>query len=160
MSIETIHILKRGSQIISFPCSNTSHCHPIEVVFPIGTFFLELWVSGLYSSGGYVSDEIHFFSPQILYCYIGGVSPEGSFSGLGGYNGGGTSQIIGSYNGGYRQIGGHGATDFRLELDNLSSRIIVAGGSGGGKPSFPGGYGGGLICGNGTTYAPSNYIIG
>lgn len=87
---------------------------------------------------------------QPLYIYIGG---QGRNNGEGGFNGGGRGSMWCSPYGmgcGYALSGG-GATDIRSNVDDLSSRLVVAGGGGGlGGPSWiwSGGSGGG---GDGTT---------
>jgi hypothetical protein len=91
--------------------------------------------------GGYASGDLDVVPGQTLYIYVGGKGGLG-FDGPneGGWNGGG--------NGGQWGAGGGGASDVRTSLNNLSSRVLVAGGGGGGNTGCPnhgtGGDGGGL----------------
>ena len=145
-----IHGIPQKKYKIKYPCENTSECHPIELFFYKGTYKIELWGAGNSSGGGYTSGVIHFYDKTSLFLYIGGVAQSSKeFLGIGGYNGGGTSKKIGMYGNSYRQKGGDGATDIRISKDDLYSRIMVSGGSGGGYTSTPGGHGGGLVGGDG-----------
>ena len=112
--------------------------------------------AGASNGGGYTSGILKTLSPLVLYGYLGGQEmPSGVYAGIGGYNGGGNSTKVGIYAGYYRGAGGSGATDIRLTQDDLTSRIMVAGGAGGGHScSFicDGGHGGGLNGGNGYSY--------
>jgi len=97
--------------------------------------------------GGYTVGELNVGNGQVLYILVGGqgrVGTNGTFDG--GYNGGG--------DGGRYGAGGGGATDLRSILNDLDSRIIVAGGGGGGNTGCPintgtGGSGGGPMGGDG-----------
>ena len=124
------------------------------------TYRIELWGAGSSGGGGYTSGEVHFYEKTDLYLFIGGVAQSANeLQGIGGYNGGGNSTRIGTYDGRIRQKGGDGATDIRTVIDDLESRIMVAGGAGGGFTTVNdviheittclGGYGGGLVGGNG-----------
>ena len=75
-------------------------------------------------SGGYASGVISLKFQSLLYINIGGAGTYGQGNIPGGYNGGGRtcSDRAGS---------GGGATDFRLFVNSLYSRILVAGGGGG-----------------------------
>ena len=76
--------------------------------------------------GGYTVGELNVGSGQVLYIVVGGqgrVGNNGTFDG--GFNGGG--------DGGRYGAGGGGATDLRSIINDLDSRIIVAGGGGGGN---------------------------
>ena len=100
--------------------------------------------------GGYSCGVLSLEEKANLYLYIGGVGSSVSGSpriiSKGGFNGGGDG-MTGS--GSFHAGGGGGATDIRLNSQDLDSRIIVAGGGGGtarlnkGKDS-PGGNGGGI----------------
>ena len=138
---------------ITYPCKNTSSCHPVELRISQGTYRFELWGAGKWSSGGYVKGEIHLFDIETtLYLYIGGIAPTDiNDCGLGGYNGGGNSTTIGKSGAApqsCRSFGGNGATDIRFN-HSLESRILVAGGSGGGSSRTAGGFGGGFVGGDG-----------
>lgn len=68
---------------------------------------------------------------QTFYILVGG---------QGGWNGGAAG-----IEGGYPSGNGGGASDVRTNSNDLTSRIVVAGGGGGCSPDCPGGHGGGLI---------------
>ncbi len=120
-----------------------------------GYFKVELWGSmseprildSLFSTGGYTSGTVYLTKGETLYVYVGDYD---------GFNGGGTGGAGGTGTG----SNGGGATDVRLEIDNLNSRIMVAGGAGGKAGSSyydtgEGGFAGGLVGYNGT-YHPSH----
>ena len=112
--------------------------------------------------GGYTSGNIELIKDEVLYVYVGRRGYDNaSITNIGGWNGGGYS----GNNPGSNSYGGGGATDVRLvkasetatvwnEATSLRSRIMVAGGGGGGfsTPQFTqtAGVGGGLIGGTGT----------
>lgn len=97
--------------------------------------------------GGYTVGELNVGNGQLLYILVGGQGKVGSnYTFDGGFNGGG--------DGGRYGAGGGGATDIRSILNDLDSRIIVAGGGGGGNTGCPvntgtGGSGGGATGGDG-----------
>lgn len=130
---------------------------PQSVTLQPGTYVFECWGAqggdwgfnppnskgGL---GGYTKGTITLTQPQTFYVYVGQAS--------GPFNGGGYAANNPAASGG-------GATDFRLiggawdDLTGLRSRIMVAGGGGGGE-CYPGGAGGGLTGGTaGTGYCGS-----
>lgn len=88
-----------------------------------GDYKVELWgasgsidernIEGSNGLGAYTSGNITLTSLEHFLIYVGGS--------VSGYNGGA-----------YAESSGGGATDLRLVLDNLNSRIMVAGGGGGG----------------------------
>lgn len=93
-----------------------------------------------FALGGFIAASGLFVtSGQVLYVYVGGQGTSagycnwqtGTFNGGGGGNCGGGS--------------GGGASDVRTVADNLTSRLIVAGGGGGGAYGCGGGAGGGLV---------------
>lgn len=108
-----------------------------HLILPPGKYKLECWGAqgGTYNSsyasggnGGYSQGTLTIKKPTPIYMYSGGQGSYGSSSTYtavsgGGFNGGG--------NAGYRGGGGGGASDIRLEVDSLYSRVIVAGGGGG-----------------------------
>ena len=99
-------------------------------------------------NGGYSVGTLLIDKPSILYVYVGQMGQRI----LGGFNGGGNGHNTNS-----DSAGGGGATDIRLNGQNLSDRIIVAGAGGGsGCSGTYGGVGGGLTGGDGTgsSYAP------
>jgi hypothetical protein len=115
-----------------------------------GYYKFEAWGAqgGTYSfigaNGGYVLGTINLSKESIVHIYVGSQSTGPA----GGYNGGGSTYTI----------GGGGATDFRLNSNDLYSRIMVAAGGGAsqnvsysyGSYSGYGGVGGGLHGGNGS----------
>ena len=77
-------------------------------------------------SGGYSRGTARFRHQTLLYINTGGAGVYKNTAQPGGYNGGGASCIGASVAG-----SGGGATDFRLFLNSLYTRILVAGGGGG-----------------------------
>ena len=88
-------------------------------------------------AGGYVSGTISFPTETKAYLAIGGhgtLSPDDPNQngiGFGGFNGGGYSKTNPTGDILYTAASGGGATDLRVEQNNLSHRILVAGGGGG-----------------------------
>ncbi len=99
--------------------------------------------------GGLVQATISVVPGEVLTVFVGG-APQGL---SGGFNGGGSAPVSGSLDG----QGGGGASDVRQDGDELSERVVVAGGAGGGGNSGyndsgkrgPGSFGGGLQGGRG-----------
>lgn len=137
---------------------------PYTFVVPIGVN--EIFVtayggkggSSAYASGGlggFVSTSINVNAFDILFIYVGGRGlPAGSVDSGGGWNGGGN----GNGNCALSSGGGGGASDVRTIRDDLSSRIVVAGGGGGGSwdldtdnMNIDGGMGGGIGVGEEAT---------
>ena len=113
----------------------------VTTILPPGRYKLELWgAEGGYRSrasyagkGGYATGELLLMKPTRLFARVGGSGNTGGPTG--GFNGGGQRA---TYN------GGGGASDIRLEVDDLFHRVIVAGGGGSdGAANKAGGYGGG-----------------
>ena len=146
---------------LKYPCDDYSSCHPIEITFEPGFYFLECWGgSGTFilrnsyvgkgGTGGYSSGVFVNKKRTRLFLYIG-ASKNLTF-GAEKLN----STFNGSPGGNNREDGvGGGATDFRRRNgewnENPSSRIIVAAGGGSGRTSstygfyeIKGGDGGGL----------------
>ena len=162
------------SFLYKYPCpENNITCYPIELTLVPGQWKIELWGAGTNSGGGYTRGILSLYHKLTLYAYLGGQEmPYGDQCGVGGYNGGGNSTktgIITTKN--YcRQSGGNGASDIRLTEGNLDSRIMVAGGAGGGSAckvtevNHIGGFGGGLTAGSGSLSgeddATAKHIIG
>ena len=90
--------------------------------------------------GGYISSNVDVVPGQTLYLFVGEhtdlIEPWGVYA----FNGGGQGAD------GFGAKGG-GASDVRTRLNDLDSRIIVAGGGGGGGYAGVGGIGGGTIGG-------------
>ena len=141
-----------------YPCpDNNITCHPLTITLDPGSWFIELWGAGASNGGGYTAGILPLYHKLTVYAYLGGQEmPTGDNAGYGGYNGGGNSTKIGKFNNIYRQAGGSGATDIRLTIGSYESRIMVAGGAGGGISCSPysreAGHGGGLIGGAGSYY--------
>ena len=100
-----------------------------------GRYLVQLWgASGggsdsMSGKGGYTEGYFDFDIGDELYIYVGGkgtLSTNGA-SAQGGFNGGGSS---GTSTSNFAGSGG-GATDIRLNTDNLAHRILIAGGGGG-----------------------------
>jgi hypothetical protein len=141
-----------GKQIVFFAnkCKIVnSVCAPHTHIFLPGLYLLEVWgASGGNASitagnrveqnptfggkGGYSKGTIRIHKPTLGFIYVGekgfvvteiGKNSSGTFGG-----GGNLTVIRTSY--GHGCIGG-GASDIRLNIDSLYSRVIVAGGGGG-----------------------------
>lgn len=121
----------------------------LTIALPAGDYKLECWGAGLgsYSKGGYSVGNLHLDTLTAMWLYCGG---KGTLStaearGEGGFNGGGycvRTSYAGTTTDGY---GGCGATDIRINADNLNNRVIVAGGGPGYNTQATfNGYGGGL----------------
>ena len=145
-----------GAATITYPCSagdlepgpaSRSFAYTGDVqahlVPTTGKYKLEVWGAqggsysphraaqsgtGIPGKGGYSVGEINLTAGTILYVYVGGKGNT-DINGTGGFNGGGNSRSSNSngWNGG----SGGGATDIRIGVDSLYSRVIVAGGGGG-----------------------------
>jgi hypothetical protein len=139
-----------GNQVVFF--ANTcnivnSVCSPYVYLFTSGQYLLEVWGasggnatitnSGSVSSyptyggkGGYSKGIIQIQQPTNGFIYVGEkgfVVTETGKNSRGTFGGGGDLTITA---GGHGCIGG-GASDIRLNIDSLYSRVIVAGGGGG-----------------------------
>lgn len=79
-------------------------------------------------------------SGEIIYVYVGGKGDNATdlVEGKGGFNGGGNGNNTGEY-GPYCGGGGGGASDIRIGGQDLSNRVIVAGGAGGAGSNYPDG---------------------
>ena len=124
--------LHKGNNTFNFQGPDSTSSSPIEVFFPKGKYFVELFGAsggGLSpGKGGYTYGLLKLNSPKTLYFYIGGQGINNIVQILdgcikGGWNGGGEA-CSGKY-----QSSGGGATDIRLtKNDNYNDRIMVAGG--------------------------------
>lgn len=136
-----------------------------EIELPRGKYKLEVWGaqggdglaggSVIYGGrGGYSKGTLILEEVRTLRIFTGGMGVTGTDSSTGysdgGWNGGGRGYRKRAYSGG----SGGGASDIRIDGQNLSNRIIVAGAGGGagdGNSRQPGqitgGYGGGLTGG-------------
>jgi hypothetical protein len=133
---------------------NYTGCRTEELFFEPGIYQLEVWGAsgGVYNTaisrglGGYAKGILTLRERTKAFIHLGGQASDTTYgTGTGGCNGGGYAAHGGGRSGG-------GATDIRLKVDSLYSRVIVAGGGGGTGDQTPdsGGHGGGLNGGNGT----------
>ena len=105
------------------------------------------WAFKSGAAGGKVEATLNVTPGQTLFLRVGGV----------GYNGG-HNQSCNAWQGTGTNGGSGGATDIRINGEELTDRILVAGGGGGGQyysagyQNSPGGPGGGLNAGNGGSY--------
>ena len=149
-----------------YPCNSPFTCSPFTIQLTRGLYFLEVYGAqggnrSIYGQsvqggkGGYSSGLFSVVSNvQTLYLFIG--ATENAYA----------NQQYDIFNGGGRGYGtndgpGGGATDFRTidglyEDQSLFSRIIVAGGSGGGNEGEPGESNEGCIPCSGSQYSCIN----
>lgn len=132
------------------------------------------WNQG--GKGGFAYGEVQLNKDDVIYVVVGGRGKNASNGGSnspslpGGYNGGGVAG--GSAGGGYWfetywmcSGSGGGGSDIRLNGQGWANRIIVAGGGAGSfyhtnnGLNFLGGYGGGIVGGNGW-YSNGSAIAG
>ena len=142
-----------NGKIVTFhyPCESKSSCSPYSLNLKKGTYFLEVFGAqgsnstactniGIGGKGGF-SSGIFFADVDLTIFLVVGASSRSSESKAANYGGGGNGKNTNDGPGG-------GATDFRMNKDDLYSRIIVAGGGGGsfcaGSKTYSGGKGGGL----------------
>jgi hypothetical protein len=130
---------------------NFSGCRTEELFLDPGTYELEVWGAsgGAWNGitrglGGYSRGIITLNERTKVFVHLGG---QGNDT----HNGIGTESCNGGSYTTSSGRGGGGATDIRLKVDSLYSRVIVAGGGGGtgDQGGDSGGYGGGLNGGNG-----------
>ena len=135
-----------GKKVLNFPFRNSSY----TVTLPPGKYKFEAWGSAgttnncsfspdyITGRGGYTKGVITFKNVQVISVYVG--------------EKGHSEPVFNSQYQKLNDIGGGGATDFRLvnagtewyNFESLKSRIMVAGG-GGGADCLKGGDAGGLI---------------
>lgn len=145
-----------------YPCSNHSNCEPYYVDQAPGYYLYELWGAGRIGGGGYVSGERSSTFNEKFYIFVGGASIPSGQPGFtfGGYNGGGNTTDYYLING-FRGQAGDGASDIRLSKDDLYSRVIVSGASGGRKETcLSGSFAGGLNGFDGYSTAKSGFRLG
>ena len=153
-------------------------CPEQKVILSRGKYMFEAWgASGgginVFGKGAYAKGLINLKNESTFYIFVGGSGQNTSTTELprGGCNGGGNG---GSGTSGFSHgSGGGGATDIRLNISSLESRILIAAGGGGSsglgniKDEYKGGDGGdevggiGLACPefNGIRY-PANQTFG
>jgi hypothetical protein len=135
---------------------NYTQCRAEELFLDTGIYQLEVWgASGGCGStsiprglGGYSRGILTLRERTKVFVRLGSQGSD-TANGIGteGCNGGGYTTSCGR--------SGGGATDIRLKVDSLHSRVIVAGGGGGTSDQTydSGGHGGGLNGGNGGYYS-------
>ena len=137
-----------------------------EVKFQKGSYLFELWggqggtKDQNHSLGGYASGIFTFTEETTLFLITGGKGTISDTNPKGGTNGGGDGKV------GYNSPecgGGGGATDIRTKINELSSRIIVAGGGGGFgtyiNTTFYGGDGGGYEGNDGQNWKANDALV-
>ena len=122
-----------SSLIVPYPCQYSCNCSPYLVKFFRGRYTISLYgaAGGNADSrnggkGGMVKVNAMFRAKESLYLFVGGIGIDKGKTltcGNKGYNGGGVPR--------YNRGGGGGATDLRKIEGDLSSRILVAAGTGG-----------------------------
>lgn len=111
-----------------------------------GTYKFECWGatgggnSGNYGKGAYVYGNLNITSTSTVYWAFSGGSGDYYDSYYGVFNGGGNGYHNDEYNN--NRSGGGGCSDIRLSGNDLTTRIMVAGGGGGAGYRGFGGYGG------------------
>ncbi|MBR0073620.1 MAG: hypothetical protein IJP95_07260, partial [Bacteroidales bacterium] len=112
--------------------------------------------------GGYAEGSMPVTPGDVLYILVGGKGMDANgqtTTGIaypGGFNGGGSAGTH-TYSSTYQGGSGGGATDIRINQNNVNSRVIVAGGGGGGAYSYVGGYGGGTTGAAGNNTGAATY---
>lgn len=150
-----IYLTHANNDIMDFNYTGSTQSKTLKP----GTYTIECWggQGGSYSSyyggaGGYSVGTITLTKNSTdLYIYVGG-QPEATTSTgetPGGFNGGGKG-CSRTYNYSSYGQGGGGATDVRIEKNDLYARVIVAGGGGGSSSenSLTTKYGGGTTGGS------------
>ena len=152
----------------TYPCKNSSHCHEIKQRIKAGTYLLEVWgAQGGNTSennggrGGYSLGLVSFCKSVNLFIFIGakGVSHDTTqdvclIETERSFNGGGRGCYCSDEGVRFGTSGG-GATDIRVNGNDIKNRILVAGGGGGAGYFYgtyhPGGFGGGISGGDGVS---------
>ena len=175
------------AKLYDYPCENSSTCHPYTIKLKSGIYFIELWGAqggGNYynnnykagiGKGGYSCGVLTIRKTQQFYLYVGGKGTDGTpnshNNATGGYNGGGlaySDYCLGSGDNDDPPGSGGGASDIRTSLDDLETRLAVAGGAGGNgaftySKSMSGekySYGGGSVSGPGINTQSATLIEG
>jgi hypothetical protein len=160
----------------SYNCASNSSCTAYEINIAPGVYLLEVWGAkggdGYFSNllrpggaGGYSRGVINIKQTRTMFVTIGGSgsSISGGVKVEGGNNGGGYNHDTRTN---FYQSSGGGATDIRLDINDLYHRILVAGGGGGGNAATSGnaangGVGGGIEGGKSPgrygSFSSSNY---
>jgi hypothetical protein len=153
MEVNQIVFFANACNIVNYVCA------PYTYLFSPGLYLLEVWgASGGNATithtdqvsqyptyggkGGYSKGVIQIHHPTNAFIYVGEkgfIVTETGKNSRGTFGGGGNLTLTTSY-AGHGCIGG-GATDIRLNKDNLYSRVIVAGGGGGAAGGMTNSYG-------------------
>lgn len=136
--------------IFEYPCNDSFPCDSIDLNLSAGEYLFEVFGAAGISSvvigglGGYARAKIKITQHVPMYLYLGG---RGKYMANESFNGGGGGPDPRWPDPRY-VISGGGATDFRLNYNDLSSRFLI--GSGGGSSiRYPGSSSGGGL----TAYA-------
>jgi streptogramin lyase len=167
----TITVQDKMQNVVSIPVTVAGSCTSgsdtygftgTEQYFPVPAGVTALTVQAygapaFSATGGYVQATIPVTPGETLAIFVGGLGSGGGRGpgngGTGGFNGGGAGGGGGSSHTGGGE-GGGGASDVRQGGDDLTHRVIVAGGAG----ADGGGNGGGLI--GGSAYGCGNDYAG
>ena len=134
----------KNEVIFGYPCSSNSVCTPYEVTLKPGTYVFEVWgaqggnsnwgkqLAQKGGKGGYSIGAYTVTKEKKVFVFVGGKGTDADSNfveKLGGFNGGGIggTDAANAYG---SSGGGGGATDIRLFMNDLYSRIIVAGAGG------------------------------
>lgn len=96
--------------------------------------------------GAYAEGRLDVNPGDTLYIYVGGKGTDAQLEGIaeGGWNGGGLGGFDADYTGNGAG-GGGGASDIRVDGNDLAHRVLVAAGGGGASKNAPGGAGGAAL---------------
>ena len=119
----------------AYPCETSSDCSPFSITLLSGLYSFQLFGGQgggplkETGKGGFIEGKIKLYEKSSFFVFIGAygktlIPLEFSYTCGGGGSGysEGDTQLVGS---------GGGASDIRTKIDDLSTRIIVAGGGGG-----------------------------
>ena len=157
----------------TFNCPIDGECKPYSISLPQGLYKLEAWgASGGYvdenyaGKGGYAQGILTLTHNVQVYIFVGqkGCTSSTAVKSCKAWNGGGSCDPGDSSN----SIcgGGGGATDFRINSEELEYRVLIAGGGGGSAKSVSvnratyGGAGGGYVGTNGETISQGTGGVG
>ena len=144
----------------TYQCGDNQNCKEIRQKISPGTYLFEVWgaqggntTDNNGGRGGYSQGLISFCKTTVLHIFIGakGATPySDDFSAETdrSFNGGGKGYYQSDERGVRYGSSGGGATDIRINGNELKNRIIIAGGGGGAgcgyNIHFSGGFGGGI----------------
>ena len=160
------HLFNRA--LFEYPSETETSCSPTKILLQRGVYQFEVWGgqggnATILSSdqpavnkteggkGGYSIGTLYVSAPTYFFIYVGskGYTLTKRYVNGSDVFGGGGGVTIHLKNSSHGTSGG-GASDIRVSIDSLFSRIIVAAGGGGGSGGWehimrPGGSGGGVI---------------